>query len=488
MSLRFCKACQKDAPKRQFPQHLRKHHSETQESYTLKYLYNNEPTFCGCGCGKATKYVPKQYRFNKYIHNHHKPTLNKPMAPGTKKKISERQKLHQDSLSPPQRRANIKKAQGACRASSIRRYGVENVFALQRKTEAEIHSQCKSKSLKFVSSYGDYANKRSKLRFQCLKCNCLFKTRLEYIFRNKDVRQCPRCKKGASMAEKEVVDFIRSVYDGEVLENVRNVIPPKELDIYIPERKLGIEYCGLYWHSSKSPTFKRSAHRDKAKEAHASGLDFFLFFEDEWKNKKDLIKQMIKYRLGIVDKKIYARKCKVVKYEKASELRWFFDRNHIDGSTRASYAYALEHEGVPVMALSVRTNFRGETEIARLASDVSCVVPGGASKLLKSLPRPIISFSNNRLSKGDIYIESGFEEITQTKACSYWYTDLNERVWRFRCRRRNPGKDKITQEEFDRFPTETKQAEGGIFSREIFGDYRPLFRVEDCGHRKWILR
>lgn len=56
---------------------------------------------------------------------------------------------------------------------------------------------------------------------------------------------------GTSFEEKEVLDFINSIYSGKVINNDRDTISPKELDIYIPEKKFAIEYNGLFWHSEK---------------------------------------------------------------------------------------------------------------------------------------------------------------------------------------------------------------------------------------------
>ena len=55
---------------------------------------------------------------------------------------------------------------------------------------------------------------------------------------------------------KEFIDFITSIYPGEIQTSVRNVIPKGEIDIYLPELKIGIEYNGLYWHSEKGGRFK----------------------------------------------------------------------------------------------------------------------------------------------------------------------------------------------------------------------------------------
>lgn len=289
------------------------------------------------------------------------------------------------------------------------------------------------------------------------------------------------------MSLNEVITFVNSVYSGEIKLNDNQIISPHEVGIYIPEKKLVIEFCDLYNNSSASPGFKRNTNRDKALACQKVGVNLFLFFGDEWINKRELIEAMIKYRLGLVTNKLHARKCEVKHFSRAAELKNFFERNHLDGYTNSTGAYGLLYDGKVVAAMSMRTNHKSETEIARFCTDRDVIVNGAASKLLGLLPRPIITFSNNRLSSGAVYKSNGLEEITQTTAPSYYYTDLVERVWRYKCKRLNPP-DKISQEEFNKFPTETSQATNGIFSRKIFGDSRPLYRIEDCAHRKWILK
>lgn len=51
-----------------------------------------------------------------------------------------------------------------------------------------------------------------------------------------------------SKAEKEIVENIKKIYNGPVLENDRKILEGKELDIYLPEKNIAIEYNGTYWH------------------------------------------------------------------------------------------------------------------------------------------------------------------------------------------------------------------------------------------------
>ena len=48
-----------------------------------------------------------------------------------------------------------------------------------------------------------------------------------------------------------VRNFVKDNYRGIILVNSRDIINPYEIDIYLPELKLGIEFNGLYWHSEK---------------------------------------------------------------------------------------------------------------------------------------------------------------------------------------------------------------------------------------------
>ncbi len=51
-----------------------------------------------------------------------------------------------------------------------------------------------------------------------------------------------------SIKEKELLDFIKKSYKGVVLQSYRDNL---EIDIYLPDLKLGFEFNGLYWHSEE---------------------------------------------------------------------------------------------------------------------------------------------------------------------------------------------------------------------------------------------
>ena len=54
---------------------------------------------------------------------------------------------------------------------------------------------------------------------------------------------------GVSRYEKEITEFLKEHYQGEIITNTRSIISPYELDIYIPEKNLAVEFNGMLWHS-----------------------------------------------------------------------------------------------------------------------------------------------------------------------------------------------------------------------------------------------
>jgi hypothetical protein len=297
---------------------------------------------------------------------------------------------------------------------------------------------------------------------------------------------CPSCAHvGPSRGQLEVYEYIKSVVpDQEVVLGDRQVIKPLELDVWVPGQSFGFEYNGLLHHSDYFGK-NRGRHQKKALACRAAGVNLLAVYEDEWEAKPDLIKAMIRWRLkAFQGTRLHARKLEMRRLEKNKEFQAFFERNHLDGHARARFAYGLFHEGRLVSCASFRTNHQGEFECARLATDYDYAVPGAAGRLFGAVEGRLISYSNNRLSSGGVYEKLGFKHVQDNVSSSYWYTDGVQRVWRFRCKREN------SPEVLAIFPgvphTERDQAAAGVFSEAIFGDRRPLYRIEDYSHRKWV--
>lgn len=174
------------------------------------------------------------------------------------------------------------------------------------------------------------------LTFRCKRCGNIF----EAIHSCGYHRRCEKCfpSNQISYQEKDIVEFIRTQYDGIIIENDTSILKPKELDIYLPMKKLAIEYDGLYWHSDsiKDSTY----HLNKTNACENQGIQLIHIFENEWMQKQQIVKSNIKSLLGIYRKTIDSTACTICQVDKRISNE-FQLANHIQGSVNAKIHIGL---------------------------------------------------------------------------------------------------------------------------------------------------
>jgi hypothetical protein len=184
---------------------------------------------------------------------------------------------------------------------------------------------------------------------------------------------------GCSKGETEVFEFVKSLG----LEPTKHRIEKQEIDIFIESKKIGIEYNGEYYHSCKF--VDKNRHLNKTLLMLNNNIKLIQIWESEWYNKQDIVKSMIKNKLGKTDRKLYARQCNV--RELSSEDKGeFLKKNHIQGNDRSHVALGLYHEYelVCVMTFGSRKITGSKTfELLRFCNTLNTTVIGGASKLFK---------------------------------------------------------------------------------------------------------
>ena len=90
-----------------------------------------------------------------------------------------------------------------------------------------------------------------------------------------------------SNKEKELVDYIKSIYSGKILENVTNKVKNNnyryyELDVYLPELNLAFDFNGSYWHSD---LFKDMYyHQRKTLNCYNQNVQLIHIYEYDWDN------------------------------------------------------------------------------------------------------------------------------------------------------------------------------------------------------------
>jgi len=238
-----------------------------------------------------------------------------------------------------------------------------------------------------------------------------------------------------SSGELEIVDYIKSIYDGEIVLSSRQLICPLEIDIYIPKFKLGIEYHGDYFHSE---IFKdRNFHKLKHDKCMDAGIHLIQIFESEYKQKRDIINNMIKHRLHIREDVVYARKCDVFFDYDKDKIRKFMDDNHIQGRCPYSLSVSLLYNTNLVASMLFKKS--GDAyDLVRFCSANSVV--GGFSRCLKNGIKEysmshITSFADLRVvNKNDnVYETNGFLPIKEIPPdYKYIYNGIQKHKFGFR--------------------------------------------------------
>lgn len=245
---------------------------------------------------------------------------------------------------------------------------------------------------------------------------------------------CPKCSHKISLGELEIRTFIESL-GLKVICN-KPLLDRKHIDIFIPSLNIGIEYCGLYYHSDK---FKSTVyHRDKYLAAKFKRILLIQIFEDEWLYNKDIVKECLKIKLLKSTSYLYARKLIFRKIDNSIAKELYYARHLQGGNTSIGISFGLfsGEELLAAMSFSSSNVEPNTMELVRFSSIGR--INGGFSKLLSNaIPflkdinkNKIISFSDNRWSNGGVYDKNGFQEVNTSITPRYWWVKEGRRYHR----------------------------------------------------------
>ena len=325
---------------------------------------------------------------------------------------------------------------------------------------------------------------------KCLNINCDTCEKKQFelpspIFRrrkNQGIELCPilnpiLVSDGTSDIENDIYLYIKSIYSGKIIQNDRSILNGKEIDIYLPEMNFAIEFNGLYWHSE---VYKdKMYHQEKTILCENKGIQLIHIWEDDWLDKKDIVKDIIQSKLGMNDK-IPARKC-TIKEVSSKESKEFLEKYHIQGNINASIRIGLYYDDslVEIATFGKLRNIlhsngqENQYELYRLCSKSGYTIVGGVSKLLthfirKYQPKQIVSYANLDISNGNVY-NSFFKKISITTPGYYWSKDG------YKYHRSNFTKHILVKNGYDKNKTE----------EEIMHELG-YYKVYDSGNIKYV--
>lgn len=320
---------------------------------------------------------------------------------------------------------------------------------------------------------------------QWIKCHII-------LSKNERNRGCPYCSKNRSRGEINIENYIKELgFSTEHRRFTSNILPVFELDIYIPEKKIGIEYNGSYYHKTLPDDGyikPRLYHNQKYYACIELGIRLISIFDVDWEYRKDKIKQYLKDLLTPPLDRIYARKCCVKNISK-EEANSMYDKYHLLGKTTiqdVSYGLFYNNELLSCMSFQ-KGRYKEDKDsvwcLTRFVTTSGYSIIGGASKLLAQFekdfsPSILISYSDNDFFTGSVYVKLGFACLGDTGSPRYyWY--LNEKeLKREQCQLKYLSK---------KYPELYKESLNLKVNKE---DYIMLNlgakKVYRSGHTKWV--
>lgn len=280
---------------------------------------------------------------------------------------------------------------------------------------------------------------------------------------------CNPISENASVKENEIRDFIENELK---IKTEKIKINNKEIDIYISDNKLGIEFNGLYWHSDLHKD--NDYHLNKTKLCEEKGIQLLHIFEDEWIHKKEIVKSIIRSKLDVIINEISIIECQIVKIDNKT-CKNFLTENHIEGHINSKIKIGLLHNNELVFIMCFNKINNGKYELLRYCNKLNNTITNGANELLKYFtetyhPKIITTLVDRRYSQGNLYKQLGFSFIKNIKP-KYFYFKMKEMI---RYGYFDFKKNLLIKEGFDSSKTEFEIMEELGYTK-----------IHDCGYMKF---
>ena len=329
------------------------------------------------------------------------------------------------------------------------RYGVKRAIQLEKNKKSIVEGKHKYviNLYKDMVESGnsvllDYNNQTKILKCQCKKCNEIYEINNQYL-RHRITNKwglCPHCynHQYETKIETNLIEDIKKFFDGQIIKRhrfSRKDGGTYEADILIPSKNLAIECNGLYWHSE---LFKDKYYHQEKKKCieNEYGYNLIQLWEDDLndKEKYSIIISRLKEKLGVIENKIYARKCQI-KEVSGSLAKKFLDKNHLQKYAPSTINIGLFHDSILVAIATfgkqrkLISGDRNGYELVRFCTQMGYSIVGGFSKLITYFTR---RYSKNLYSYVDLdwvkmndnsYNKIGFKTEKITEPNYMWVVD-----------------------------------------------------------------
>lgn len=277
-------------------------------------------------------------------------------------------------------------------------------------------------------SYGNTKYKKGELE---VIVTCPIHGDFNIIARNHLFGQgCKKCNSFRSKGEREVEEFVKSL-GFEVETTNRKILNGEEIDIYIPSKNVAIEYNGLRWHSEE---FKgKNYHLNKTIQCQKQGIQLIHIFEDEWKNKCEIVKSYIKSILGINEINLTSDGY-TIQYISTKETKQFIKTNCLEEYHNSSIKIGViqKEQLISIMTFK-KVNNGNAYQIVQYCNKKNYNITNSIKIILDYFintykPSVLTVNVDRRYNNGKLYEEFGFIKVGETKLLCYYIQDYQRTV------------------------------------------------------------
>jgi len=270
------------------------------------------------------------------------------------------------------------------------------------------------------TNFNQYINTTHKIEITCQKHGDFSQQVAAHI----QGQGCPKCANKVSKAVIEIEHFLKEQGVSVELNN-RSILKQynQELDIVIEDKKLAIEFNGLYFHKEgliegRAVGKDKDYHLNKTLRSNGVGYKLIHIFEDEWLNKKEIVLSKIAHAVGISKgTKIHARKCTISEIS-TKVSNEFLNKFHIQGGDKTAIKYGAFF-GETLIAVMTFLDSDGEYNLNRFAVNNQFIAAGIAAKILKHAikignPKAVKTFADRRWTldgENNLYTKLGFSLV-----------------------------------------------------------------------------
>lgn len=398
--------------------HAQVHQTTPIHLWLLKH--NTEPKKCRCGCNEITEWVNWWNGYNDFIIGH-----NANIYSSYDKEEAEKLALTRGSNwrgkpsiwtgQTKENNASVKKRSEKIAKTRKQRIDEGKItFEYSRFNKEEIELKLSKNVNIILDRIENYTNSHHpNIWVHCRTCDWFEKVKL-YIA---EADRCPKCSPIGSNGQNQIADFVTSL-GFKVVKNIRGIIGRQELDIFVPEKMLAIEFNDLYWHCEAAGK-DQFYHHDKQTRCSSVGIKLIHVFEDEWNNKQSFIKGIISHHLG-------ARKPINIDHCVINEISSQRSMDFLQQDNVGCHNFALFHNNEIVSTLAA--NASDDTLEVIASSDVNEIYIKGSLNALTAhalnalkLLRARVTI-DNRFNTASLWINAGWTQAhIGEEMC--WFTD-----------------------------------------------------------------